>query len=141
MKKLFFLLLVLSSCTSNLEMKNVHYDYLINDGNSKVWMIDQMVVNKTDISAQRDEEKELLIFYKSNRVQYIPLKELGHKAGKVGDYILSSQEKELTLFFKESKWKFKLAEIAEDSIYLTPMKGSGVNFSLQLVPLKELFFE
>ena len=121
-------------------MKGVQYDYLLNDGNSKVWMIEQMVVDKSNITSRLDHEKELLIFYQSASFQYIPVKQLGHKIGKTGDYFLSSDEKELVLYFDdETTWQFNLTEISEDSIYLVPTGESDVDFSLQLVPLKELF--
>lgn len=141
MKKLLFLLSIgLSACASNAEMKGVHYDYLLNDGNSKVWMIEQMIVDKSNISPRMDHEKELLIFYQSGSFQYIPVKQLGHKTGKTGDYFLSSEDKLLKLYFKEeSIWEFSLTEISEDSIYMVPTKQSDVDFSIQLVPLKEIF--
>jgi len=141
-KKLLILLGIgLSSCVSGVEMKSVHYEYLLNDGNSKVWMIDQMIVGNTNVSAYQAHEKELLIFFQNGRFQYIPVKELGHKTGLVGNYFLDSEEKELKLYFKEDIWQFKMEEISEDSIYLVPLKESDANFSMQLVPLKELFFE
>lgn len=140
MKKLLFLLAIgLSGCASNAEMKGVHYDYLLNDGNSKVWMIEQMIVDKSNISSQMNRDKELLIFFQSGSFQYIPVKQLGHKAGRTGDYFLDSEDKELKLYFKEAVWEFNLTEISEDSIYLVPTSKSDVGFSLQLVPLKELF--
>jgi len=121
-------------------MKNVQYDYLLNDGNSKVWMIEQMIVDRTNISPQQDHQKELLIFYQSGQFQYIPLKGLGHKKGRVGNYFLDSEDKELKLYYKEEIWHFKLQEINEDSIYLVPLSDSKAQFSLELVPLKEIFF-
>ena len=141
MKKLIFLFaLGLSACASNAEMKGVHYDYLINDGNSKVWMIEKMIVDKSNITSRLDHEKELLIFYQSGSFQYIPIKQLGHKTGRTGDYFLSSEDKELLLYFDdESTWEFNLTEISEDSVYLVPTTKSDVDFSIQLVPLKEIF--
>lgn len=142
MKKLLFLFIVgLTACSTDSELKPVPYDYLINDGNSKVWMIEQMIVNKSNISSQRDDEKELIIFYQSGKFQYIPLKQLGHKNGRTGEYFLSSQDNELKMYFNENIWEFKLEEVSEDSIYLVPTKESDVDFSLQLVPLKEIFFK
>lgn len=139
-KILFFLLLGLGACTANTEMKEVPFDYLLNDGNSKVWMIDQMIVGKSDISAQQDKDKELIIFYHNGRFQYIPIKQLGHNMGKTGTYFLSTSDKELKMYFREKIWHFKFEEISEDSIYLTPIKESNADFSIQLVPLKEIVF-
>lgn len=135
------LLFGLIGCTSSNDMISVRYDYLLNDGNSKVWMIDQMIIDKTNISSQYDHQKELLIFYQSGNFQYIPLQELGHRKGRIGSYFLDSEERKLKLHFKNEIWHFKLDELSEDSIYLTPLKDSKVDFSMQLVPLREIFFE
>lgn len=131
--------MILSSCTAGMDLKEVEYDYLINDGNSKVWMIDQMIVRNSNIAAQFDSEKELLIFYESGKFQYIPVKQLGHNNGRVGKYVLFSEEKELKLYFKKKLWHFEMKEITEESIYLVPTKNSDEQFTLKLVPLKELF--
>lgn len=139
-KLLLFLSIGLFSCTEGIEMTEVPSDYLLNDGNSKVWMIEQMIVDNTDISARLNEEKELIIFYQSGRFQYIPIKQLGHITGKTGTYELSNSNKELRMYFPDKKWYFKLKEFSEDSIYLTPLKASEANFSIQLVPLKEIMF-
>lgn len=139
MKKLVFLLLILTSCTAGVELKEVEYDYLLNDGNSKVWMIDKMIVKNSNIASQFDTEKELLIFYQSGKCQYIPVKQLGHQNGKVGNYVLFSKEKELKLYFKKKVWHFEMKEITEDAISLVPTEDSEEQFTLKLVPLKQLF--
>ncbi|NVK63759.1 MAG: hypothetical protein HWE22_04195 [Flavobacteriales bacterium] len=139
MKRFAFLLLVLTSCTAGVELKEVEYDYLMNDGNSKVWMIDQMIVKNSNIASPFDSEKELLIFYQSGRFQYIPVKQLGHQNGKVGNYVLFSKEKELKLYFKKKLWHFAMTEISEDAITLVPVENSDEQFTLKLIPLKELF--
>jgi len=136
-KKLFFLLaLGLSACAHDGDMKTVQYDYLINDGNSKVWMIEKMIIDKSNIAPRKDENKELLIFFERGKFQYVPLKQLGDKTGKSGDYFLDSDEKKLKLYFKKSIWEFRLTEISENSIHLVPTENSDAEFTIRLVPLK-----
>ncbi len=137
----FLLLLLLASCTSSARMRPISYDYLLNDGNSKVWMINEMSIDKTNIAPRIDTQKELLIFYSDGHFQYIPVQELGHKKGSVGSYFLDSEEKTLKLYFKEDIWHFKLNQITEEVIYMSPMPDSKVEFSMEIVPLKQLFFE
>lgn len=137
MKKVFVLFLLgLSACTPNAEMKSVQYDYLLNDGNSKVWMIEQMIVNKSNIAPQKNEDKELIIFYENGRFNYVPMKQLGDHTGKMGDYSLDSDKKNLKLYFLKNTWDFDMTEIDEDSIYLVPTPKSDVKFSIQLVPIR-----
>ena len=100
-----------------------------------------MIIDRMDISAGFDHQKELLIFYQNGNFQYIPMQELGHKKGRTGNYSLDSEGRELKMYFKKDVWHFKLDEITEDSIYLTPLSDSKVEFSMQLVPLKEIFLE
>ena len=138
---LFIAVVTFAGCTSSARLKPISYDYLLNDGNSKVWMINQMVIEKTDIAPRKDTQKELMIFYNDGKFQYIPVQELGHKKGRIGSYFLDSEEKTLKLYFKEDTWHFKLKQITEDAIYMTPMQDSKVEFSLGIVPIKQHFFE
>jgi len=135
-KVVALLILGLSACSPNVEMKSVQYDYLLNDGNSKVWMIEQMIVNKSNIAPTRNVDKELIIFYENGRFNYVPMKQLGDRTGKTGDYFLDSDDRLLKLYFPKSTWEFSLKEIEEDSIYLVPTAVSDVDFSIQLVPIR-----
>lgn len=138
---LFLSTVLLFGCTNSTQMKPISYDYLLNDGNSKVWMINEMSIEKTNIAPQKDTQKELLIFFSDGRFQYIPVQELGHKIGRIGSYFLDSEDKTLKLYFKEDTWHFKLKQITEETLYMTPMDDSKMEFSMEIVPLKQLFFE
>ncbi len=140
MKILSALLFIgLFSCTAGIELKSVTYDHLFNDGNSKVWMINKMVVNRKNLTTPSNSNKEVLIFYVDGSIQYIPLKNLGSHQGNIGDYILHSDEKSLAIYFKESTWDFSLIKITEDTIYMTSTKDSDRNIALELVPLPKIF--
>jgi len=76
-KKLLFLSLILSSCSSQVSLKDVDYNNLLNDHNSKVWLIDKQVVNNIDIANGHDWNKELMIFHETGKVEIIPMKALG----------------------------------------------------------------
>ncbi|MFT5779676.1 MAG: hypothetical protein ACI837_002635 [Crocinitomicaceae bacterium] len=142
MKISFVLILILLvSCTSGIQMNSVRYDDLLNDGNSKIWLIDKMIIDKSDISMRNNWQKELLIFFENGHVQYLPVQDLGHKKGNIGDYVLNSNDRKLSLYFKEGVWEFDLDEITEDSIYMIPTKASDAEFSLHIIPLPEIFFE
>lgn len=134
-KAVLFFLLILGACSSGIEMRSVKFDNLLNDGNSKVWMINKMIVNKSNVTSSFDSKKELLIFYVNGSVQYLPMQDLGSQHGQVGSYVLHSEEKTVTIYFEEAIWAFDLNEVEEDSIYMTPNSNSEVQFSIQLVPL------
>ncbi|MFT5861103.1 MAG: hypothetical protein ACI865_003222 [Flavobacteriaceae bacterium] len=128
-------LIIISSCSSGVDFRPVKFDNLLNDGNSKVWMINKMIVNKANVTSSADYKKELLIFYVNGSVQYLPMQDLGRQHGQVGSYILHSEEKKITFYFEETTWSFDLIEIEEDSVYMTPTPSSEVQFSIQIVPL------
>ena len=119
-------------------MKPVKYYNLFHDDNSKVWMINKMIVNKKNLTSPDDVNKEVLIFYVDGTVQYVPLKDLGTDQGNVGNYILQSDDKSLAIYFKESVWDFKLKKITEDTIYMASSKESDRNLSLEIVPLPKI---
>ena len=128
-------LVILGSCSAGVDMRPVKFDNLFNDGNSKVWMINKMIVNKANVTSSEDHKKELLIFYINGNVQYLPMQDLGEQHGQVGSYILHSDDKKITLYFDEATWEFELIEIEEDSVYMAPTDNSEVQFSIQIVPL------
>jgi len=137
-KKLLFLSLILSSCSSQVSLKDVDYNNLLNDHNSKVWLIDKQVVNNIDIANGHDWNKELMIFHETGKVEIIPMKALGKANPKVGNYILISDEKRLEISFPDEEWVMSLTNITEDSIYMKSAKGSDAKFDIQLIPFPEL---
>lgn len=136
---LFILVLVASvSCTSNYPLKSVDYNELFTSGNSKVWVIDKMLVNDINVAQKPLQNKEVLIFHESGVVDYIALKALGEKSPEKGRYYLDSDKRTLSVSFEEKKWFFKLPVLEEDKIILEPQKKGSAPFKAVLVPLPEL---
>lgn len=138
MKKILFLSLILGACTSGVSLQSVNYNNLLNDENSKVWMINQMVVNHVNIANGHDWNKDLMIFHETGRVELIPMKALGKSNPKKGHYYLDSDNKKLEITFPDEEWKMSLTYITEDSIYMKSTKESDVQYGIQLIPFPEL---
>jgi hypothetical protein len=134
----FILLLVLSSCKSGLKQLEVNYEPLFHDGNSKVWMVNKILASGQNFAPSNNWEKDILIFYNNGRCCLQPLKSLGESPGKKGEYAISTEQRNLMVTFKAEKWDFQLTTISEDKIVMKPIKGSDLNYTLELIPLPEL---
>lgn len=130
--------LVQSGCTSSYPLKSVNYDDLFSDGNSKVWVINKMIVNKIDVSQANLENKEVFVFHESGVLDYIPLKVFGSNPPKKGRYYLDSDKRTLSVMFKDKEWYFKLSVLEDDRIVMRPYKKGRAPFTLELIPLPEL---
>lgn len=121
-------------------MKSVHYDSLFNDGNSKVWMIQNVLIDGVDVTPTDKMSKDLMIFYRSRNVTIVPLKQMGAVVPKRGVYSLDSDDKEIDLDFMETKesWKFDLVYVTEDSILMSPRKDCQPEFKIRLIPFPEI---
>lgn len=134
--------LVLAGCTSGVETSKVSYDMLLNDGNSKVWIVEKEILNNINIAPFLVEEKQLMIFYSDGTFSYGPIKSLGRKSYDSGGYWLDSDAMKLSFEFKQEsipfEWDFTIAEAYEDSIFLVPTQDAVNEFSWKLIPLPKL---
>lgn len=136
------LIVILSSCTGGYPLKSVDYNDLFTDGNSKVWVINKMVVKGVDVAPHGPWNKEALVFHQNGTVQYIPLKGIGHVLPIRGTFYLDSQNKHLEIEFgsgkKRQSWYFDLSRLERDKIRMKASKDSDVQFLLELTPFPEL---
>ena len=137
-KRLFFALVVLSSCTTGVKMKAVNLGPLFHDSNSKVWMVDKVIAEKKNYAPRINMEKDVIIFYETGKCLYQPMHTLGDFVGKKGEYSLFSEDKTLSLYYPNERWDFKIDAISEDTIVLKPTKDSDLNYTMVLVPFPEL---
>ncbi|MES2799611.1 MAG: hypothetical protein V4638_06315 [Bacteroidota bacterium] len=141
--KLFALslgLLLLTSCIDNNEFHAVNYESLFNDGNSKVWMLNKVMVGDKNFAPKLPNDKDIVIFYNSGKCYFQALKKLGTQAGKKGEYSVYSSDKKITLYFQNEKWDFKIVSMEENKVILAPTKESDLSYKLEIIPLPELNF-
>ena len=130
---------VLYACSTGIELKTINYGSLFHDGNSKVWMVDQVIVNQKNYAPSKTQEKDVVIFYENGKCSYQPLQSLGSISGKKGEYSVFSAERLLVLYFKDAeKWEFQLEKLEENKIVLKPTKNSDLKYTLVLIPLPEI---
>lgn len=140
MRSLFILLLVTAgACTRGIDLKNVDYSALLNDSNSKVWIIEEMISNGVDISGVNTYSKDLIIFHESRDINIIPMKALGDAAPKRGKYDLNSIKNQITFDMEGGEsWKMKFEYVTEDSILIVPRSKGSADFSFKIKPFPAL---
>ena len=132
------LLLFVSACSSGVTLKPVDLGTLFHDGNSKVWLVDKVVIDRQNFAPKQAADKDVFIFYASSKCSFQPLKTIGDFSSKNGEFSIYSDEKILTVYFKKETWVFKLASIKDNKIVLKPTKKSDLKYTLVLIPLPEL---
>lgn len=135
----FIPLLLLAGCTSNISMKKVPLDYLLNDSSSKVWLLNKVIdENGEDLAPDMINFRDIFIFYNTGHVVVQPLNSLGNKQGKQGFFFLEKENTQLRLEFSDEHWQFKVKTFELEKIELQPMKESDLKYELELIPLPEL---
>ncbi|MDX2361319.1 MAG: hypothetical protein QNK23_10965 [Crocinitomicaceae bacterium] len=131
--------IILTACTSGVHLESVNYNDLFHDGNSKVWLVNKVMVNNAVISSVKNSDKHVLIFHENNACEYIAMKDITRKSPERGYFILNSELRTVYIEFEDDhRWEFTIAYIEEDSILLEPTSTSDANFTIQLTPFPEL---
>jgi hypothetical protein len=131
-------ILLYTSCSQGVDLKPVKKDSLLHDMNSKIWMVDKVVLNDSNVGPRINLDKDIIVFYKSGRCVFQPMKTLGDFVGKQGEFSLDSEEMKLSLYFLAEKWDFNLYLSKGDTLVLEPTKQSDLKYSMVLVPFPEL---
>ena len=132
-----FLLLLFTSCTTGVSLIENDFSSLLHDGNSKVWMIKELIANGSDF-AKKGEIRDLLIFYENGTCILQSTGEIATQTGQKASYKANFAQKTLSISFPKEKWDFLVEIKSEDEIHLKPIEGTKTNFSLVLIPLPEL---
>ena len=140
MKRFWFILpLALISCTNGVDLDGVDYTTLFTDSNSKVWMVNKVIVDNANIAPLEVFDKDIFIFHHNGHCDYIAMKDLTRKPVRKGYFDLNSKQHTLTIDFKEGKmWRLDLPYLTEDSVLLQASPDSDIQVTIQLKPFPEL---
>ncbi len=138
MNRLIFIacLFLFFACQDDVAMKMIPLDDLFHDRTSKVWLVDQVWLDNANISSQKDEEKDVMIFHKNGIIDLIAMKNITRRPPEKGEFII--QGNILTINYPERVDIFYISYVYEDSILLTPKQESDNQYKIQLKPFKEL---
>lgn len=130
--------LFLFSCTNGISLQSVDYSGLLNDGNSKVWLISRESTTDVDITEPIVSRRRIIIFHDDGTINVIPMNSIGQTSPMRGTYYMSSEEKQLTIDFKEESWILKADYITEDSIAFKATNASEIKLDIVLKSFPKL---
>jgi hypothetical protein len=130
--------LFISACSSNAELIAVNKRSILTDNNSKIWMVDQVIIGNRNFAPKLNTEKDVIIFYENGHCSYQSMRNLGDYPAKKGEFSMYSEDSTLLINFHSETWYFIYNQISEDTISLIPEKKSDLNYQLILVPFPEI---
>jgi len=136
----FSLLLVCSSCSWDVETKPIFGNSALSDGNSKVWLVDHLFKNGLDFQQHEFYERDLIVFYSSNKCRILKWKDFGKSKGDIFYYQLIREKNnfpKLNLWKGNKKWVFNLTTFSNEKMVLEPIEGTNFKYTMSLIPLPE----
>lgn len=130
--------LFIGACSSNAELIAVNKRSILTDNNSKIWMVDQVIIENRNFAPKLNTEKDVIIFYENGHCSYQSMRNLGDYPAKKGEFSMYSEDSTLLINFHSETWYFIYNQISEDTISLIPEKKSDLNYQLILVPFPEI---
>ena len=127
----------LVSCTSGFDLNAVKIDNLFHDSNSKVWIMNQHIVDSINIAPLQWQEKNLVIFYNSGKVYFTPVKALGEQPPLVGTFYIDSDERRMEIYVDKKNWVLDIPYVNEDSVMLIHTKKSEIKQDFQIKPFPQ----
>ena len=131
--------LIFAGCTTGISMDSVDYYSLFNDSNSKVWLVNKVIIENADIAPVTNTDKDIMVFHVNGNCDYIALKDVTRKSPRKGYYYLNSNERTMVIDFRNKEsWDLKLSYLTEDSVLMEPTRNSDIQIAVQLIPFPEL---
>lgn len=134
---LILTVLIFVSCTTGYEADNFRYDYLFNDGNSKVWLIDEHYIDGKNIIPANTRDRQVMIFHSTGTVKIGKVKNISTPSMQIGHYYVNSDKKILEIKLDRKNWILEMTAISEDSISLKASSRSDIKEDLKLIPFPE----
>lgn len=129
----------LFSCSTGITLESVDYNTLFHDSNSKVWLVNKVIIDNANIAPFNKNDKDIMVFHDSGYCDYIALKDVTRKRPRKGYYFLNSKDRTMSIEFDDDKsWELELSYLTEDSVLMQPMKNSDIQIAIQLIPFPEL---
>lgn len=135
MVRILLLSLFFVSCVYNVNLKHVDLTPLFTDNNSKLWVINKIIVDDRNIGPVNLNEQSVFVFYSSGKYVMCKLKNLGSSKVERGEFALDSEDSILELFSEKRQSIYFLTYISEDKLVLTP-EDEGIE-GFELIPFPE----
>ena len=132
----FFLLISISACTLDVELKPLNSSAIFDDGNSKMWLVEHLWLKQRDYTNPDRNKKDIITFFASGKCAVQKINTFGNEKGDVVNFQVIGKKK-LILTGKGKVWKFRITQLTENNIELRPLKGTQFKYIMNLVPITE----
>lgn len=136
----FSLLFICSSCSWDVETRPIFGNSALSDGNSKVWLVDHLFKNGLDFQQPEIYERDLIVFYSTNKCRILKWKDFAKSKGDIFYYQLIRGENKLprlNLWKGKKKWEFNFTTFSNEKMVLEPIEGTNFKYTMSLIPLPE----
>ena len=127
-----FVLLLLTACTENVDLRLLDAYPLYHGNSSKIWLINKVYTDEVDYTPNRLMDRDVIVFFEQgNKVFVQPISSLGDFPRKVGRFLLDEEDKKLEISFKQENWLFDIISQDEYRIVLKPRETSDFEYRLE----------
>ena len=127
---------VLSACNTDESMKELDPYIFLHDNSSKIWLVDQLLINKNDYSPMRFKYKQMIAFHESRNAYIHTVKDFGEHHGLKALYTMDRAKREFRFQFNKKEWIFHIVYLSRTKIVLRP-KYKSFNYTMVLIPFPE----
>lgn len=123
---------ILSCDSDSGSINKLQLEPLFHDNSSKVWLLENQIIDGIDRVEFEFKEKELFIFYNGGDVYQSKVKYVSSKRGFRGRFSIQNENKEFVLDYDNKKLaQYKIRFLSEDSVWLENKEFGR----LKLIPL------
>ena len=137
---LLFSFFLFTFCTYDVDLKPVDQSRLLNDGNSKFWIVDCLYKGRINHADPNLKNKDLIVFFVSGNCIIQKVNKFAQNRGDIYSYALILDEfgnRKIVLKRKNKKWEFRLNIISSEKIRLTPLSKKNFEYDMVLIPFPE----
>jgi len=133
---ILLLTVILSGCGIDQSMKAVDPYIFVHDNSSKIWLVDQLLINKNDYTPMQFRYKELIAFHENRNAYFYRMNEFGDHPGVKATFWMDKSKREFGFDFDKKSWIFHIVSMTRTKIVLRP-KNHSFNYTMVLIPFPE----
>lgn len=127
---------ILSACDSDQSLRIIDPYIFLHDNSSKIWLVDQLLINKNDYTPMRFRYKQMIAFHENRKAYFYTIKDFGSRPGVRAGYTMDKPKREFRFLFDKKEWVFHIVFISRTKLVLRP-KYHSFRFAMVLIPFPE----
>ena len=145
MQKLLVISLIaaLFGCIDKSSLKPIVPNNVLNANSSKVWILQERMIEGKDETPQLRERKRTFTFFDDFQFLEQEMVHLGSNFGLIGSYSLNiegvNRDTTLNLYYtnENKKLQFKVTKLGYKTLRLTPITNNAISEEWGLIPLNK----